>query len=123
MQRDLAEQRGWLEREQFLNGVALGQTMPGPLAAQVTIRAGFSQRGPDFCPPALTPTGCTSGGTPATSTSPTERAARSPCCHSPPGAPALTARGLSPVFVLEPGEVVVLAEFGCDLVEAAPLAL
>jgi len=33
MQRDLVERRQWVSREQFLNGVALGQTMPGPLAA------------------------------------------------------------------------------------------
>src|SRR5207244_6526054 len=35
MQRDLVEQRGWVAKQDFLNGVALGQTMPGPLAAQV----------------------------------------------------------------------------------------
>jgi len=46
MQRDLVERRGWLDREQFLNGVALGQTMPGPLAAQVTMWVGFLSRGP-----------------------------------------------------------------------------
>jgi hypothetical protein len=34
MQRDLVERRGWLDRQDFLDGVALGQTMPGPLAAQ-----------------------------------------------------------------------------------------
>ncbi len=45
MQRDLVEQRGWLDRQEFLNGVALGQTMPGPLAAQVTMWVGFLQRG------------------------------------------------------------------------------
>jgi len=45
MQRDLVEQRGWLDRQEFLNGVALGQTMPGPLAAQVTMWVEFLQRG------------------------------------------------------------------------------
>jgi len=45
MQRDLVERRGWLDRQEFLNGVALGQTMPGPLAAQVTMWVGFLQRG------------------------------------------------------------------------------
>jgi len=45
MQRDLVEQRGWLDREEFLNGVALGQTMPGPLAAQVSMWVGFLQQG------------------------------------------------------------------------------
>src|SRR5437867_4962012 len=46
MQRDLVERRGWLGREDFLNGVALGQTMPGPLAAQVAMWVGYLQRGP-----------------------------------------------------------------------------
>ncbi len=41
---------------------------------------------------------------------------------APPDAPALAPR-LWPVVALEPGEVLVLAKFGCDLVEAAPLAL
>ena len=45
MQRDLVERRGWINREEFLNGVALGQTMPGPLAAQVTMWVGFLERG------------------------------------------------------------------------------
>ena len=45
MQRDLVERRGWLERQEFLNGVALGQTMPGPLAAQVVMWVGYLQSG------------------------------------------------------------------------------
>ena len=45
MQRDLVERRRWLDREDFLNGVALEQTMPGPLAAQVAMWVGFLQRG------------------------------------------------------------------------------
>src|SRR5881409_211105 len=45
MQRDLVERRGWLDRREFLNGVALGQTMPGPLAAQVVMWVGYLQRG------------------------------------------------------------------------------
>lgn len=45
MQRDLVEQRHWLDRQDFLDGVALGQTMPGPLAAQVCMWVGFLQRG------------------------------------------------------------------------------
>jgi chromate transporter len=44
MQRDLVERRGWLAREEFVDGVALGQTMPGPLAAQVVMWVGFLQR-------------------------------------------------------------------------------
>ncbi len=46
MQRDLVERRGWLNRQDFLNGVALGQTMPGPLAAQVAMWVGYLARGP-----------------------------------------------------------------------------
>lgn len=45
MQRDLVEKRRWLDRQEFLDGVALGQTMPGPLAAQVAMWVGYLQRG------------------------------------------------------------------------------
>lgn len=45
MQRDLVERRAWLEGQDFLDGVALGQTMPGPLAAQVAMWVGFLQEG------------------------------------------------------------------------------
>jgi chromate transporter len=45
MQRDLVEQRQWMGRRDFLDGVALGQTMPGPLAAQVAMWVGYLRRG------------------------------------------------------------------------------
>ena len=45
MQRDLVERRGWLTEAEFLDGVALGQTMPSPLAAQVVMWIGFLRRG------------------------------------------------------------------------------
>ena len=45
MQRDLVEQRNWMARQDFLDGVALGQTMPGPLAAQVAMWVGYLRRG------------------------------------------------------------------------------
>ena len=45
MQRDLVERRGWLTERDFVNGVALGQTMPGPLAAQVVMWVGYLQAG------------------------------------------------------------------------------
>ena len=45
MQRDLVEGRGWISRQDFLDGVALGQTMPGPLAAQVAMWVGYLQAG------------------------------------------------------------------------------
>src|SRR6266545_2313004 len=45
MQRDLIERRHWLRESEFLDGVALGQTMPGPLAAQVVMWVGFLRKG------------------------------------------------------------------------------
>jgi len=45
MQRDLVEQRRWMSRQDLLDGIALGQTMPGPLAAQVAMWVGFLRRG------------------------------------------------------------------------------
>jgi chromate transporter len=45
MQRDLVEKRAWLDRQDFLDGIALGQTMPGPLAAQVAMWVGFLRAG------------------------------------------------------------------------------
>jgi chromate transporter len=45
IQRDLVERRAWLDEREFLNGVALGQTMPGPLAAQVVMWVGYLERG------------------------------------------------------------------------------
>jgi hypothetical protein len=45
MQRDLVEQRRWMDGQDFLDGVALGQTMPGPLAAQVAMWVGYLRRG------------------------------------------------------------------------------
>ncbi len=45
MQRDLVERRGWLTEAEFLDGVALGQAMPGPLAAQVVMWVGSLRKG------------------------------------------------------------------------------
>ena len=45
MQRDLVEDRQWLARQDMLDGIALGQTMPGPLAAQVAMWVGYLRRG------------------------------------------------------------------------------
>ena len=44
MQRDLVEHRR-VDRRDFLDGVALGQTMPGPLAAQVAMWVGYLRKG------------------------------------------------------------------------------
>jgi chromate transporter len=43
--RDLVERDGWVDRDDFLDGVALGQTMPGPLAAQVVMWIGYLRKG------------------------------------------------------------------------------
>src|SRR5215472_1839816 len=45
MQRDLVEERGWLSKQDLLDGIALGQSMPGPLAAQVAMWVGYLRRG------------------------------------------------------------------------------
>jgi chromate transporter len=45
MQRDLVEQRRWMSKEDLVDGIALGQTMPGPLAAQVAMWVGYLHRG------------------------------------------------------------------------------
>jgi chromate transporter len=45
MQRDLVTKYGWISEQDFLDGVALGQIMPGPLAAQVAMWVGYLRRG------------------------------------------------------------------------------
>src|SRR3989440_2378475 len=45
MQRDLVEQRRWFSEEEFQQGLAVGQTMPGPLAAQTAMWLGYLQAG------------------------------------------------------------------------------
>src|SRR5258705_2175837 len=37
MQRDLVEQRRWISKQDYLEGLALAQLAPGPLAAQLAI--------------------------------------------------------------------------------------
>jgi chromate transporter len=41
MQRDLVEERGWISREDYVEGLALAQLAPGPLAAQLAIYLGY----------------------------------------------------------------------------------
>src|SRR5919202_4461867 len=45
MQRDLHEDRHWISHEEFQDGLAIAQTMPGPLAAQLAMWIGFSRHG------------------------------------------------------------------------------
>jgi chromate transporter len=41
MQRDLVEERGWIEQRDYDEGLALAQLSPGPLAAQLAIYLGW----------------------------------------------------------------------------------
>src|SRR5262249_28811032 len=45
MQRDLEEQRQWITRDEYQDGLAIAQTMPGPLAAQLAMWIGFIRGG------------------------------------------------------------------------------
>src|SRR5256885_12577416 len=45
MQRDLVEQREWFTETEYRQGLALAQTMPGPLAAQLAMWFGYLQAG------------------------------------------------------------------------------
>ena len=45
MQRDLVEERGWFSEEEFQQGLAVGQMMPGPLAAQTAMWLGYLEAG------------------------------------------------------------------------------
>jgi len=41
MQRDLVERRGWISKDDYLEGLALSQLAPGPLAAQLAMYLGW----------------------------------------------------------------------------------
>jgi len=41
MQRDLVEERRWITKEEYVEGLALAQLAPGPLAAQLAIYLGW----------------------------------------------------------------------------------
>lgn len=45
MQRDLVERRAWITNEEYLEGLALAQLAPGPLAAQLAIYLGYILHG------------------------------------------------------------------------------
>ena len=45
MQRDLVEQRRWISRQDYLDGLALAQLAPGPLAAQLAMYLGYVRAG------------------------------------------------------------------------------
>src|SRR6058998_3430720 len=45
MQRDLVEERKWITENDYKEGLALAQLMPGPLAAQLAIYLGYVHYG------------------------------------------------------------------------------
>jgi len=45
MQRDLVEERRWVSRQDYVEGLALAQLAPGPLAAQLAIYLGWLKAG------------------------------------------------------------------------------
>lgn len=45
MQQDLVEKRGWISRGDYVEGLALAQLAPGPLAAQLAMYLGFVRAG------------------------------------------------------------------------------
>ena len=45
MERDLVEERGWVSRDDYAEGLALAQLAPGPLAAQLAIYLGYVRGG------------------------------------------------------------------------------
>src|ERR1700761_5865290 len=45
MQQDLVDDRKWVRKEDYLEGLALAQLAPGPLAAQLAIYLGYVRAG------------------------------------------------------------------------------
>src|SRR6266404_9549358 len=45
MQRDLVEQRRWISKQDYVDGLALSQLSPGPLAAQLAMYIGWVRAG------------------------------------------------------------------------------
>jgi len=45
MQRDLVEKRRWMSKEDYIDGLALAQLAPGPLAAQLAMYLGYVRAG------------------------------------------------------------------------------
>lgn len=45
MQQDLVDERGWVSRQDYVEGLALAQLAPGPLAAQLAIYLGYVRAG------------------------------------------------------------------------------
>src|SRR5262247_1443586 len=45
MDRDLVEERGWVSRQDYVEGLAFSQLSPGPLAAQLAMYLGWVRAG------------------------------------------------------------------------------
>src|SRR5438067_9554507 len=45
MQQDLVDERGWVSKQDYVEGLALAQLAPGPLAAQLAIYLGYVRAG------------------------------------------------------------------------------
>src|SRR5262252_10363074 len=45
MDRDLVEDRGWVSRQDYVEGLAFSQLSPGPLAAQLAMYIGWVRAG------------------------------------------------------------------------------
>src|SRR6516164_10958522 len=45
MDRDLVEERGWVSRQDYVEGLAFSQLSPGPLAAQLAMYIGWLKAG------------------------------------------------------------------------------
>src|SRR5215472_5220576 len=45
MDRDLVENRGWISRQDYIEGLAFSQLSPGPLAAQLAMYVGWVRAG------------------------------------------------------------------------------
>src|SRR5215468_11178873 len=45
MEKDLVEDRRWISRQDYLEGLAFSQLSPGPLAAQLAMYLGWVQAG------------------------------------------------------------------------------
>jgi chromate transporter len=45
MQQDLVEEHGWISKQDYIDGLALAQLAPGPLAAQLAIYLGYVRAG------------------------------------------------------------------------------
>jgi len=43
--KDLVDERGWMRKEDYVEGLALAQLAPGPLAAQLAIYLGYIRAG------------------------------------------------------------------------------